>query len=248
MTHSTWHDVVVPVSPVLSPHRLAPRSRTRRPAVRIAAALLLVIIGSLSLTSCMERSPYVGDRLWGELVIAAKASGDSKGPQIEIPQSMAGSVVADAYSENGMVGTRVTYSALPVGQFNELGDLLLEAYPNSPVSMDLSTKRNGDVVRFRGSTDLSSLTAGQDLVSLTVQFAGPISATNGKQSSDDTATWTPDAGKVTDLSAEANYADPGTAAFGDWTWLLAGITLAVVLIVGGVAYTTRDASPRAGRT
>lgn len=219
--------------------------------MRIVLATMILGMATFALSSCMDRSPYVGDRLWGDLVVAEKSTGTGqtggdKGPQIEVPQSMAGNVVAAAYDSDGMVGTQVTYSALPVGQFNQLGDLLLEAYPNSAVSLQLTTKRSGDVVRFRGNADLSSLTSGQDLVELTVQFAGGISATNGTQSSDDTVSWKPDAGKVTDLTAEATYPDPGTAAFGDWTWLLAGITFAVVLVVAGIAYMARDSTPRPG--
>ncbi|GGF29417.1 putative conserved lipoprotein LppM [Williamsia phyllosphaerae] len=240
-----WHDV-----PVLGMRSASQkRSPSTNRGLRVVLATLIAALCTLALSSCMDRSPYVGDRLWGDLVVAEKSTGQGqsgKGPQIEVPQSMAGSVVAEEYDENGMVGTRVTYTALPVGQFNQLGDLLLEAYPNSAVSLQLTTKRSGDVVRFRGNADLASLTPGQDLLELTVQFAGGISATNGTQSADDTVTWKPEAGKVSDLTAEATYADPGTAAFGDWTWVLAGLTLAVVLIVGGIAYLARDTSPRPG--
>ena len=222
---------------------------------RLARALIatLVLLGACwSLTSCMERSSYVGDRLWGDLVVAQKSSGDANGatgassgvPRIEVPQSMAGNVVAQDYDSDGFRGTRITYSALPVGQFNQLGDLLLEAYPNSSVSMQLTTKRSGDVVRLRASADLTPLTEGRDLIVLTVRFAGSISATNGRQIADDTVRWTPQPGTTGNLSAEADYPDPGTAAFDDWTWLLVGITIAVVLIVGGVAYLARDTTPR----
>lgn len=228
---------------------------TRR-AVRAVVAVLLLLAASASLTSCMERSSYVGDRLWGDLIVAQKSSGDANGatgtsngvPRIEVPQSMAGNVVAEDYDADGFRGTRITYSALPVGVFNQLGDLLLEAYPNSSVSMQLSTKRSGDVVRLRASADLTPLTAGKDLIVMTVRFAGSISATNGQQTADDTVRWTPQPGTTADLSAEADYPDPGTAAFDDWTWLLIGITLAVVLIVGGIAYLARDSSPRVGAT
>ncbi|GAA2070137.1 hypothetical protein GCM10009722_38140 [Williamsia deligens] len=224
--------------------------------LRVALALLLLLAASSALTSCMQSSEYVGDRLWGGMVVAQKSSGDANGatgassgaPRIEVPQSMAGNVVAEDYDSDGFRGTRITYSALPLGQFNQLGDLLLEAYPNSSVSMQLTTKRNGDVVRMRGSADLTALASGRDLVTLSVRFAGPISATNGKQSADDTVTWTPQIGATSDLAAEADYPDPGTAAFGDWTWLLVGLTLAVVLIVGAVAYLTRDTSPRVTTT
>ncbi len=223
------------------------RSQSTRRTVRVVLATLIAAVSTMALGACMDSSPYVGDRVWGDLVVAEKTVGQGqfgKGPQIEVPQSLSDSLVASEYNSDGMVGTRIVYKALPVGQFNQLGDLLLEAYPDRAVSLQLTTKRSGDVVRLRGNADLSSLTPGQDLLELTVQFAGGISATNGTQSADDTATWKPEAGKVSDLTAEATYSDPGTATFADWTWVLAGLTLAVILVVAGLAYRARDSSPR----
>lgn len=214
-------------------------------------AALVLLAASASLTACIQSSPYVGDRVWGDLVVAQRTSQQANGatgvanglPRIEVPPSMAGAVVAEDYDVDGFRGTRITYSALPVGQFGQLGDLLLAAYPNSSVSMQLSIRRSGDVVRLRATADLTPLTD-RDRIAMSVRFAGPISATNGQQVADDTVRWQPQVGGTADLAAEADYPDPGTAAYGDWTWLLVAVTLAVVIAVAGIAYLSRDTTPR----
>ncbi|MBT0565276.1 DUF3153 domain-containing protein [Williamsia sp. CHRR-6] len=228
--------------------RPSPTRRNRGRRIRSYAALLMVIT-TLSLTACTQRSPYVGDRVWGELVVASKVAAGEKGPTVDVPQSLSGVLAASPYSDKGtgMVGSRIVFTALPVGQIGDLADLLVSAFPTSSVSMDLSITRDGDVVRFRGASDLSSLAPGQDTVALSIRFAGPISATNGRQSADDTVKFSPESGKSTNFSAEADYADPSTAAFGDWTWIVAGLTLVVVIAVGALAYLARDTSPRPGQ-
>ncbi|SIS20651.1 Protein of unknown function [Williamsia sterculiae] len=237
----TWHDDPVPHSST------ARATTTGRRTARIGlVATVLLLLCSPLLSGCLQSSSYVGDRLWGDFVLAEKNPLTGKGPQVDVPQSMAGNVSASEYKQGEMVGTRVTYNEISMGQFNQLGDLIGEAYPDSTVTMDLTAKRSGDVVRFRGSGDLSALTAGKDYVEFTVRFSGPVSASNGKQTTDDSATWTPDPSQQVQMTAEADYPDPSTAAFGDWTWLLAGITLLVVLAVIGLAYVFRDRSPRPG--
>ncbi|MBD1318114.1 LppM family (lipo)protein [Gordonia hankookensis] len=145
------------------------------------------------------------------------------------------------------VGTRAVFTDLTAGQFSQLGDIVAASFGESAMSMDLSAKRSGDVVRFRGSADLTDLTPNRDFVELTVTFGGPVSATNGDQISDTTVTWTPEPRKPSDFSADATYPDPATAAVSSWSWFFALVCLAAVAIVGWLAYLKRDRSPRPGR-
>jgi hypothetical protein len=101
-------------------------------------------------------------------------------------------------------------------------------------------------VTFRGTADLQGLAPGRDYVEFSVQFAGPVSATNGQQDGDDSVSWKPEIGKASPMTAEARYDEPGTAAFTGWTGLMAGIALAVTVIVVALAWVNRDQSPRPG--
>ncbi|AZG43692.1 LppM family (lipo)protein [Gordonia insulae] len=163
------------------------------------------------------------------------------------PASGAPGDAAEDAPEIPRVGTRAVFTDLTAGQFSQLGDIVAAAFGESAMSMDLTAKRSGDVVRFRGSADLSDLTPGRDLVRLTVTFAGPVTATNGDQIGESTVTWTPEPRKPSDFSADATYPDPATAAVSSWSWFLALICLLTVLVVAGLAWTRRDRSPRPGR-
>ncbi|MDY6811195.1 LppM family (lipo)protein [Gordonia mangrovi] len=145
------------------------------------------------------------------------------------------------------VGTRAVFTDLTSGQFGQLGDIVAAAFGDSAMSMDLTAKRSDDVVRFRGNADLSDLTAGRDLVELTVVFGGPVTATNGEQIGERTVHWSPESGKPADFSADATYPDPATAAVSSWSWFVALLCLVVVALVVRLAFANRDRSPRPGR-
>ncbi len=145
------------------------------------------------------------------------------------------------------VGTRATFSDLTSGQLSQLGDIVANAFGDTSMTMELNAKRNGDVVRFRGSADLNGLEE-RDYLKFTLAFAGPITASNVQQQDSETSvTWTPQPGKVTEFIADATYPDPATAAFKGWTWLLVIVCLLVVALIIWLAYTHRDTSPRPGR-
>ena len=254
-----WHDGLV-------------RASTRGPSTLLL--LVAILLATPMLSGCLQRSTTVGDRYSGSIVVATSADNPRGAPQLDIPESMSRSVALSEYragpdgaeqpggqssaatpapganpsaDQATRIGTRASFYDLTAGQFGQLGDIVSSSFGDSSMSMDLSAKRSGDVVRFRGSADLSDLVPNRDFLQLTVTFNGPVTATNGDQTGERTVTWTPEPRKPSDFSADAEYADPATAALSSWSWLLAVLCLIVVGIVARLAYVKRDKSPRPGR-
>lgn len=237
-----------------------PRSRGPRASAALFAVLLL--LAAPLMAGCLERSTTVGDRYAGSVIVATTPDNPRGAPRFDIPESMGRNIAVTEYREGPTtesggtqvpadaavrVGSRATFTNLTAGQLGQLGDIVASSFGDTSMTMDLTAKRSGDVVRFRGSADLNSLVPGRDYLKLTISFAGPVTATNGDQDGETTVSWTPEPGKPADFTAEATYADPATAAFGGWSWLMGLLCAAVVLVVARLAYVSRDRSPRPGR-
>lgn len=254
-----WHHDGVPSSS----RRTSPDRLTRPSGIVL---MLVVLAGSLLLTGCLERSTTVGDRLSGSIIVATDPDNPRGAPQLDVPQSMAGRISVneftrepdpdadpEAAAENAapgpavLTGTRATFSDLTPGQFNQLGDIIGAAFDDSSMTMDLNATRTGDVVRVRGTADLADLLEARDFLQVTVSFEGQVTATNVDQIARNTVIWTPVPGVASDFNAETNYPDPATAAVGSWSWFFGFVCLAVVALVGVLAYRHRDNSPRPGR-
>src|ERR1700752_3957701 len=110
--------------------------------------------------------------------------------------------------------------------------------------VDISLRRAGDLVILEGRADLTSLNDPDADVSLSVAFPGEVTSTNGDQVSTEVVEWKLRPGVVSTMSAQARYTDPSARSFtGAAIWL--GIASFVVAgIVGGLAYMSRDRSPR----
>lgn len=240
-----------------APNRQASNHRARR--VRHLAAAIAVLGALIGLVSgCMTRSTTVGDRFSGEIIVATSPDNPRGAPRLDVPQSMASLVTVNEYTETAdkgasksgseptRIGSRASYSNLTAGQFSQLGDIVAGAFDSAGMSMDVTGKRSGDIVRLRGTADLSELVNNRDYIRFTTTFAGPIVATNGEQTGEQTVSWTLPAGKSATLNADSDYADPATAAVSSWSWLLAFLCLAVVVIVARFALSNRDRSPRPG--
>ncbi|MFW0792870.1 DUF3153 domain-containing protein [Gordonia sp. CPCC 205515] len=236
-----------------------------------AILMLLCLVGAVPLLSgCLQRSTSVGDRYSGTVVVATSPDNPRGAPQLDIPESMSSRVTVSEYSTGltsgtvaapapsaapgepeptpPRVGTQASFSELTAGQFSQLGDIIADSFGDSAMSMTLTSKRSGDVVRFHGTADLGELDPNRDLVELTVTFDGPVTAAPEKsQTGDKTVSWTPAPGQSGRFVAEAKYADPATAAVGSWSWFVALLCLITVAIVARLAYVKRDRSPRPGR-
>ncbi|MCR8896412.1 DUF3153 domain-containing protein [Gordonia sp. GONU] len=257
-----------------APESLRDQSRRRRlmPVAVVIVALLL----SPLMAGCLERSTTVGDRYSGSVIVATSPDNPRGAPQLDLPESMLGQVSVTEFKETPdesaesaapsgsagddnedsgdkpdeavtRVGSRASFTDLTAGQFGQLGDIIADAYGETSLTMDLTAKRSGEVVRFRGDTDLSDLTPVRDFVQLTVTFGGPVTATNGDQVGESTVTWTPAPGEPSDFSADATYPDPATAAVSSWSWFVAIVCLIAVLVIVRIAYSKRYRGPRPGR-
>lgn len=244
---------------------MTPVTRPRRlPALTRSTAVAVVVLAALPLLSgCMTRSENVGDQFSGFVVVAATPDA-GPAPAFDVPASLASSVsVADFPGEEatpgspsrapdepetetsltGKVGARLAYTDLTAGQFSQLGDIVSSAL-DAGATVDMSATRSGDIVRMRGGAALDGLSPKTYYVSITVDFAGPVVATNGHSIGDNSVTWAPEPGQNAQFNADVEYADPATAAVPSWTWFMVLVSLAIVAVVAGAAYRFRDRTPR----
>ncbi|MFT3900338.1 MAG: DUF3153 domain-containing protein [Gordonia sp. (in: high G+C Gram-positive bacteria)] len=251
-----------------------PIHKPARTRGRIAAVLGAVLVLVPLLSGCLTRSVTVGDRFAGEIIVATSQDNPHGPPKLDIPQSMTsqislsdftgtigndGTVTMQDKDGKGAnpnqpqkgptkVGTRAVYANLTAGQFGQLGDIVAAAFTGSGAAITISTKRTGDAVRLTGAADLNDLVNGRDVVYFSVTFAGDVTGTNGAEHGDKSVSWVLPAGKSTDLSADARYADPASAALPSWSFVVA---LLCALAAGAVYWYARrehlaDETPRPG--
>ncbi|GAB05561.1 DUF3153 domain-containing protein [Gordonia amarae] len=271
-----WHDDRVHLSPGTvtassavagaSASRTSTPPRTPRRIVAVVALAALLMCSPL-LTGCLERSTTVGDRFSGSIVAASSPDNPAGTPQLDVPDSMADQVSVSEFSQDPkqdtgsaasdddknpsaklrLAGTKASFVDLTMGQLAQLSNVIADSFGDTGVSVDLSATRRDDIVRFRGTADLTGLLPSRDYLELNITFGGPISATNGEQLSDASVTWSPTVGKGADFTADAEYADPATAALPSWSAFFGLICLLTVGAVVLLAYRSRSTAPRPGR-
>ncbi|MCF8589299.1 LppM family (lipo)protein [Gordonia liuliyuniae] len=248
------------------------KSLRRIPILAVVALLALVPL----LSGCLTKSTTVGDQFSGRVIVATSPDSGPTTPAFDIPASLSGQVwAADFPSKDtapaptktsgaeqideesgeeqtgptaeGKTGAQLSFDHLSTGQFGQLGAIIAGALPDPTATVDMKVTRSGDFVRLRGSTALAELDAKTSYIAITVDFAGPVVATNGQQSGDSTVTWLPEPGQATEFNADAEYADPATAAVPSWTWFMLLLCAAVIAFIAIAAYKNRDNSPRPGR-
>lgn len=168
------------------------------------------------------------DRVSGDLVIASLPSaGNSQGPQLTIPTTMADRVTTKPYSANGYKGSELSFQDL---SFTEVS-ALATAISNENAAYRISFRRSDDLVNLGGSVDLSLLpTPGVD-VQLKVGFPNPPLQTDGTRDGD-TVTWTMKPGQVTSFSASDRYTLGNARGWQFWAFAVGGgIAVVSVFIV-----------------
>ncbi len=202
--------------------------------------LLLVPLatGCLRVRASITISP--DDLVSGEIIAAAKPkTPKDTGPQLENNLPFAQKVAVSNYDSDGYVGSQAVFSDLTFAELPQLADMNSNA-----AGVNISLRRSGNLVILEGRADLTSLTDPDAEVELTVAFPGTITSTNGDRVEPDVVSWKLKPGVVSTMTAQARYTDPNTRSFtGAGIWL-ALASLAAAGVVAGLAWYSRDRSPR----
>jgi hypothetical protein len=207
----------------------------------VALLLLLVVpmaVGCVRVRASITVSP--DDRVSGQIIAAAKPrNADDKGPQLLNSLPFAQKVAVSDYNRDDYVGSQAVFSDLTFAEVPQLANMNRDA-----AGVDISLRRAGDLVILEGRADLTSLNDSEADVSLSVAFPGEVTSTNGDQVSSDVVEWKLRPGVVSTMSAQARYTDPSARSFTSAAIWLGVASFLVAAIIGGLAYTSRDLSPR----
>lgn len=205
--------------------------------------LLLVLptaVGCVRVRASITVSP--DDRVSGQIIAAAKSrDGDDKGPQLVNNLPFAHKVAVSEYSRDDYVGSQAVFSDLSFAEVPQLAALSRDA-----AGVDISLRRAGDLVILEGRVDLTSMNDPEADVLMTVSFPGEVMSTNGDQVTSSIVEWKLRPGVVTTMNAQARYTDPSARSFTTAAiWLVIAAFL-VSGVVAGLAYVSRDQSPKPG--
>ena len=203
--------------------------------------LLLVPLtaGCLRVRASLTISP--DDLVSGEIIAAAKPkTPKDAGPQLDTNNVPFGQKVAVSnYDSDGYVGSQAVFSDLTFAEVPQLAHMNSDA-----AGVNLSLRRNGNLVMLEGRADLTSVTDNDADVELTITFPGVVTSTNGDRIESETVQWKLKPGVVSTMTAQARYTDPNTRSFtGAGMWL--GIaSFAAAGVVAVLAWISRDRSER----
>ncbi len=200
--------------------------------------LVPVLSGCLRVRASITISP--DDLVSGEIIAAAKPkSPKDTGPQLDSNLPFGQKVAISNYDSDGYVGSQAVFSDLTFAEVPQLVHMNSDA-----AGVNLSLRRNGNLVMLEGRADLTSLTDPDADVELTVAFPGVVTSTNGDRIEPEVVQWKLKPGVVSTMSAQARYTDPNTRSFtGAGVWL--GIaSFAVAGVVAVLAWVSRDRSER----
>lgn len=212
----------------------------RRRAVAILMLLMLVPLatGCLRVRASLTIGP--DDTVSGEIIAAAKPKNNKDtGPQLDTNLPFSQKVAVSNYDSDGYVGSQAVFSDLSFAELPQLAHMNPDA-----AGVNLSLRRNGNMVILEGRADLTSLTDPDADVELTVAFPGAVTSTNGDRIEPEVVQWKLKPGVVSTMSAQARYTDPNTRSFtGAGIWLGIG-SFAAAAVVGLLAWYSRDRSAR----
>lgn len=215
-------------------------SRKSRRLIALVVLLMLVPLatGCLRVRASITISP--DDLVSGEVIAAAKPKNNKDtGPQLDTNLPFSQKVAISNYDSDGYVGSQAVFSDLTFAELPQLAHMNSDA-----AGVNLSLRRNGNLVILEGRADLTSLTDPDADVELTVAFPGTVTSTNGDRIEPEVVQWKLKPGVVSTMSATARYTDPNTRSFtGAGIWL--GIaSFAAAGVVALLAWAGRDRSPR----
>jgi len=213
----------------------------RRRALAILMLLMLVPLatGCLRVRASITISP--DDLVSGEIIAAAKPkTSKDTGPQLDTNNlAFSQKVAVSNYDSDGYVGSQAVFSDVTFAEMPQLANLNSNAQ-----GVNLSLRRNGNLVILEGRADLTSVTDPDADVELNVAFPGVVTSTNGERVEPEVVQWKLKPGVVSTMTAQARYTDPNTRSFtGAGIWL--GIaSFAAAGVVALLAWIGRDRSPR----
>lgn len=213
-TQRVWHDdlVLARLPPVFT------RVCTARWRRMLAGALLLVLVplatGCLRVKASITISP--DNLVSGEIIAAAKPKNNNDtGPRLNGNLPFNQKVSVSNYDSDGYVGSQAVFSDLTFAELPQLANM-----NSSAAGMNLSLRRNSNLVILEGRADLTSVTDPDADVELTVAFPGVVTSTNGDRIDTEVVAWKLKPGVVSTMSAQARYTDPDTRSFtGAAIWL-----------------------------
>ncbi|MFD7657780.1 LppM family (lipo)protein [Actinosynnema sp. NPDC059797] len=199
-----------------------------------ASALLLpvLLLAAFALTGCVRLHAAMAvsqdDRVSGEITAATPPTRDNDpGPQLKVPEELAGRVTTQPYHQDDYVGTRLSFSALT---FDEV-KVLATATSASSSRYQLAFRRSGDLVTLSGSVDLTQVPPERADVQVKIAFPGEVIDTNGREEDNATIAWAPKPGQASMITATVRYAGANAVSYFGWTMLVAGLTGGAALIV-----------------
>ncbi|MBO0680543.1 DUF3153 domain-containing protein [Mycolicibacterium sp. S2-37] len=202
--------------------------------------MLPMVVGCVRIRTSITVSP--DDRVSGQIVAAVKPrSDDDKGPQLLNNLPFATKVAVSEYSRDDYVGSQAVFSDLTFAELPQLANMNRDA-----AGVDISLRRAGNLVILEGRVDLTSLSSPDADVTLSVSFPGEVTSTNGDQLSSDIVEWKLNPGVVSTLNAQARYTDPSARSFTVAAIWLTVASVVVAGIIGGLAWHSRDRSPKVG--
>lgn len=224
-----------------APGTIFPVQQSTMSVRRALAVAGLVLLALPFLTGCLRVQASMGissdDRVSGQIVAATiPADEEDAGPQLVAPPSLEGKVQVQQYEQDGYVGSQVYFSGLTFGDVQQL----MTMSEQGAGMLQLNLQRNGDLVSLNGRVDLESAPSLGTDVQFTLAFPARVATTNGTRESDSIVTWKLPAGEVSSLRAEVRYSDPNTRGLAGWAGIMAGATFGVALLVGVLAWWTRD--------
>ncbi|MCX2730986.1 DUF3153 domain-containing protein [Saccharopolyspora sp. NFXS83] len=214
------------------------RGETMRGGPRATLMLLMALVGVL-LSGCLHADASMtladDDTASGELLLTTDTPDGQVPFRLRPPDDLADRVQVAPYSEQGRVGSRLSFRQL---DFEEL-ERLSNALSPSDSRYNVHLERQGSLVEFTTMLDLTPLADTDSSVQIELTAPGEVTTTNGKESSG-VVTWAPEPGEVSELTATFQYSGSGMGVGFVWTMLLAGLTLCVVVAVAFLAQRSHE--------
>lgn len=213
--------------------------RHRLPALVLLLLILVPLaVGCVRVRASITVSP--DDRVSGQIVASAKAKdADDRGPQLTNNLPFAQKVAVSDYRKDDYVGSEAVFSDLSFSEVPQLANLSRDS-----AGADISLRRAGDLVILEGRVDLTTVTDPDSDVTLSVAFPGDVTSTNGERVASDIVQWKLKPGVVSTMKAQARYTDPSARSFTTAAIWMAVLAFAIAGIIGGLAYWSRDRSPK----